>query len=82
MSLTTVMADKGPLWSAMAAEHGLKPGYDQVSAWPFGDFVFSRDYDVFADTSKSRRAGFHPYVDTERMFYRLFDEFRRDEIIP
>ncbi|MFI5613977.1 SDR family oxidoreductase [Amycolatopsis sp. NPDC051903] len=82
MSLTTVMADKGPLWSELAAEYGLKPGYDQVSAWPFGDFVFSWDYDVFADTSKSRRAGFHSYVDTERMFYRLFDDFRRDKIIP
>ncbi|MET7996857.1 SDR family oxidoreductase [Amycolatopsis sp. NPDC005232] len=82
MSLATVMADKEPLWSRMSAEHGLKPAYRDVSAWPFGDFVFSWDYDMFADTSKSRRAGFHSYVDTEQMFYRLFDEFRRDKIIP
>jgi hypothetical protein len=54
----------------------------EESAWPFGDFVFSWDYDMFADTSKTRRAGFHSYVDTERMFYRLFDEFRRNKVIP
>ncbi|MEV0071892.1 SDR family oxidoreductase [Amycolatopsis sp. NPDC050768] len=82
MSLATVMADKEPLWSRMSAKYGLKPAYRDVSAWPFGDFVFSWDYDMFADTSKSRRAGFHYYVDTEQMFYRLFDEFRRDKVIP
>jgi nucleoside-diphosphate-sugar epimerase len=82
MSLDVVMADKGPLWTKMAAEHGLKPSYADVSAWGFGDFVFSWDYDVFADSSKSRRAGFHSYVETERMFYRLFDEFRRERVIP
>ncbi|HEY3712032.1 MAG TPA: SDR family oxidoreductase [Amycolatopsis sp.] len=82
MSLDVVMADKGPLWTKMAAEHGLKPSYADVSAWSFGDFVFSWDYDMFADTSKSRRAGFHSYVETEQMFYRLFDEFRRERVIP
>jgi len=35
-----------------------------------------------ADTSKSRRAGFHEYVETEQMFYRLFDEFRKARVIP
>ena len=82
MSLDVVMADKGPLWTKMAAEHGLKPSYAEVSAWGFGDFVFSWDYDMFADSSKSRRAGFHSYVETEQMFYRLFDEFRRERVIP
>jgi nucleoside-diphosphate-sugar epimerase len=82
MSLDVVLADKGPLWTEMAAEHGLKPSYADVSAWGFGDFVFSWDYDMFADSSKSRRAGFHSYVETEQMFYRLFDEFRRDLVIP
>ncbi|MDT8912204.1 SDR family oxidoreductase [Amycolatopsis sp. PS_44_ISF1] len=82
MSLAVVMADKAPLWTELAAEHGLTPAYAEVSAWGFGDFVFSWDYDVFADSSKSRRAGFHSYVETEQMFYRLFDEFRRRRVIP
>ncbi|MFG1645880.1 SDR family oxidoreductase [Amycolatopsis sp. NPDC049252] len=83
MSLTDVMADKSPLWTSMAAKHGLTASYAEVSAsWSFGDFVFGWDYDMFADTSKSRRAGFHTYVETEQMFYRLFDEFRKARVIP
>ncbi|WP_439382595.1 SDR family oxidoreductase [Amycolatopsis lexingtonensis] len=83
MSLADVMADKAPLWTSMAACHGLSPSYAEVSSsWAFADFVFGWDYDVFADTSKSRRAGFHEYVETEQMFYRLFDEFRKARVIP
>ncbi|MEV6646702.1 SDR family oxidoreductase [Amycolatopsis sp. NPDC051371] len=83
MSLVDVMADKAPLWTSLAAEHGLTASYADVSAsWSFGDFVFGWDYDMFADTSKSRRAGFHTYVETEQMFYRLFDEFRKARVIP
>ncbi|NBH11438.1 SDR family oxidoreductase [Amycolatopsis sp. SID8362] len=83
MSLVDVMADKAPLWTSMAARHGLSPSYADVStSWAFADFVFGWDYDMFADTSKSRRAGFHEYVETEQMFYRLFDEFRKARVIP
>jgi nucleoside-diphosphate-sugar epimerase len=83
MSLVDVMADKDPLWTSLAAEHGLTASYADVSSsWAFGDFVFGWDYDMFADTSKSRRAGFHTYVETEQMFYRLFDEFRKARVIP
>ncbi|WP_410596890.1 SDR family oxidoreductase [Amycolatopsis sp. lyj-23] len=83
MSLVDVMADKAPLWTEMATRHGLSASYADVSAsWTFGDFVFGWDYDVFADTSKSRRAGFGEYVETEQMFYRLFDEFRKARVIP
>jgi nucleoside-diphosphate-sugar epimerase len=83
MPLSTVMADKGPLWTSLADRHGLSASYADVSSsWAFGDFVFGWDYDMFADTSKSRRAGFHEYVETEQMFYRLFDEFRKARVIP
>lgn len=82
MSLTTVMADKEALWNEMAARYGLTHSYEEVSCWNFGDFVFGLDYDMFADTSKSRRAGFHEYVETEQMFIGIFDEFRRRKIIP
>ncbi len=48
-----------------------------MSSWGFADFVFGWDYDFFADGSKARRAGFHEYVETEQMFYRLFEELRK-----
>jgi nucleoside-diphosphate-sugar epimerase len=82
MSLDTVMADKEPLWGDMTAKYDLKASYADVSSWAFGDFVFSWDYDMFADTSKARRFGFHEYVETEAMFLRIFEEFRERKIIP
>ncbi|HKU96758.1 MAG TPA: SDR family oxidoreductase [Vineibacter sp.] len=83
LSLDTVMADKEPLWNAMVEKHGLeRNAYKDVSSWRFGDFVFSWDYDMFADGSRARRFGFHEYVDTEAMFLGIFDDFRRRRIIP
>ncbi|MFB6456636.1 SDR family oxidoreductase [Chitinophaga sp. Hz27] len=83
MPLQTVMADKEELWKAIQEEKGLDPySYRELSSWGFGDFVFSWDYDFFADGSKARRMGFHEYVDTEQMFYDLFDELRKKKIIP
>jgi len=37
---------------------------------------FSWDYDFFADGTKARRLGFHEFIDTEQMFYGLFDELK------
>ncbi|MDQ0577401.1 SDR family oxidoreductase [Agromyces albus] len=83
IGLTDVMADKAGLWSEMVERHGLVPTpYEDVSSWQFGDFVFGWDYDVIADTSKSRRAGFHEYVDTESMFLRIFQDLRDQRLIP
>lgn len=83
MSLDVVMADKEPLWNDMVKKHGLAPhSYQEVSSWGFGDFVFSWDYDFFADGTKARRFGFHEYVDTEEMFMSIFDDLRRRKVIP
>jgi nucleoside-diphosphate-sugar epimerase len=82
MSLTTIMADKEPLWSAMVARHGLaNNSYADVSSWSFGDAVFSWDYDFFADGSKARRLGFHEHIDTAAMFFSVFNDFRQRKII-
>ncbi|WP_220196483.1 SDR family oxidoreductase [Ktedonospora formicarum] len=83
MSLAVVMADKEPLWNAMIEKYGLAPHpYREVASWGFGDFVFSWDYDMFADGSKARHFGFHEYVDTEAMFLNIFEDFRRRKVIP
>jgi nucleoside-diphosphate-sugar epimerase len=84
LQLATVMTDKAPLWQQMQAKYGLA-SHDyrhELSPWSFADFVFSWDYDMFADTSKSRRAGFHSYVETEAMFIAIFDDLRRRKVIP
>ncbi|MNT98309.1 hypothetical protein D3C72_2408630 [compost metagenome] len=83
MSLSVVMEDKEQLWEAMIKKYDLvQNSYHSVSSWAFGDFVFSWDYDFFADGSKARRAGFHEFVDTEIMFQDIFDLLRKRKIIP
>jgi nucleoside-diphosphate-sugar epimerase len=83
VSLVAQMADKGPLWEAMTRRHGLKPHrYDEIVAWPFGDYVFGTDWDVMTSTTKARQHGFHDVVDSEEMFVRLLRQFRAERIVP
>ncbi|MNS85346.1 hypothetical protein D3C72_1192080 [compost metagenome] len=83
MSLVTIMSDKENLWNKLINKYTLaNTPYKDVSSWTFSDFVFSWDYDVFADSSKARRFGFHEYIDTEEMFVSLFNELRSRKIIP
>ncbi|MFC9708890.1 SDR family oxidoreductase [Paenibacillus sp. NPDC056933] len=83
LSLATVMADKEILWNSMIEKYGLmNNSYESVSSWAFGDFVFSWDYDFFADGSKARRFGFHEFIDTEAMFMDIFTNLRERKIIP
>jgi nucleoside-diphosphate-sugar epimerase len=82
MTLSEVMADKEPLWRSMTERYDLKYSWPEVSSWPFGDAVFSWNYDFFADGSKARRFGFHEFVDTEDMYLRIFDDLRRRKVIP
>lgn len=83
LSLTAHMADKAPLWDDMVRRHGLQPyAFDQVAAWPFGDYVFGSDWDVMSSLTKSRQHGFHAVVDSEEMFTRLLGQFRRQRIVP
>ena len=82
-SLVHFMADKAPLWDAMVKKHGLQPyRFDEIVAWPFGDYVFNTDWDVMSNVTKSRLHGFHAVVDSEEMFVRLLGRFRAERIVP
>jgi hypothetical protein len=37
---------------------------------------------TFSDGSKARRLGFHEYVEPEQMFFDLFDELKKQKVIP
>ncbi|MFB9314670.1 SDR family oxidoreductase [Nocardioides plantarum] len=83
MTLADVMADKQELWERIVADHDLVPTpWADVSSWPFGDAVFSWDYDFLADGSKARRHGFNEHVDTRLMFADLVADLRQRRIIP
>jgi len=83
ISLVKYMEDKGPVWDAIVMKYGLRPfSYREIVSWPYGDFVFTPQYDIISDTGKARRFGFHESVDTEEMFFRLWNEMRASNIIP
>ena len=83
ISLVSQMEDKAPLWDALVARHGLKPHrFEDIVAWPFGDYVFGSDWDVMTSTTKARQHGFHEVVDSEEMFVRLLKQFRAERIVP
>ena len=82
-NLTEFMADKAPLWDTMVKKHGLKPyRFEEVVAWPFGDYVFNTTWDVMSNLTKCRQHGFNDVVDSEEMFMRLLRQFRQERIVP
>jgi len=83
ISLTRTMADKGPVWDRIVADHKLKPHrYQDIVSWGYPESVFNSDYDIISNTGKARRFGFHDSLDTEEMFLRMFAEFRDNRVIP
>jgi len=83
LPLVEFMAGKAPLWDAMVRKYRLKPHrFDEVVAWPFGDYVFNTTWDVMSNVTKCRQHGFHDVVDSEAMFVRLLSKFREERIVP
>jgi len=83
LSLTTYMADKGPVWDAIVKKHNLQPiPYEEIVAWPFGDFIFHTEFDNITSTIKARQAGFHDCIDTEEMFSEFFQRLRAMNVLP
>jgi nucleoside-diphosphate-sugar epimerase len=81
--LTEFMADKAALWESLQRRNALQAiPYQDLVAWPFGDYVFGCDWDIMSDTSKIRRAGFHECIDSEEMMLKLLADFRAQKIVP
>ncbi|QTE31425.1 SDR family oxidoreductase [Pengzhenrongella sicca] len=77
------MADAGPVWARLVAEHGLvEPDLSRVASWWHTDGDLGRDGDVLADMSRSRLAGFTGYVDTERALLAVLDRYRAERVLP
>jgi len=83
ISLSEMMADKGPLWEDIKRKYGLVDvPFDKIAAWGFGDFIFNCDWDVISSTTRIRQAGYGDVVDSEEMFLRLIDDFRDRKVTP
>lgn len=83
ISLPRMMADKGPVWDRIVERYGLRPHpYEEIVSWPYGDFVFAREFDIISDMGKARRFGFHDSMDTEEMLFRIWDDLRAQRVLP
>ncbi|MGE0700509.1 MAG: SDR family oxidoreductase [Hyphomicrobiaceae bacterium] len=83
LNLGLWMADKGPVWEAIAKRHGLASArIEDVVPWGFGDFLWGLEHDVVSSMTKTRLAGFHDTVDTEDRILELLAEYREARILP
>ncbi len=83
ITLQDMMSDKGPVWDAITAQHGLRPyGFEQIASWRFGDFIFNNEFDNITSTIKARRLGFAACIDSEEMFLSKFKRLQEMKIIP
>jgi nucleoside-diphosphate-sugar epimerase len=81
--LTTYMADKAPVWDAIAKKHCLQRiAYAQLVSWGYGDFAFRQDFDNVSSTVKVRQAGFHDCIDSEMMFCEFFQKLAEMRVLP
>lgn len=83
LSLSDTMPLQKDVWEKIVDDYHLAPvPYEKVASWSFGDFVFSRDYDVMADTTKIKQFGFTEVLDSEKVLLDLLQEFKDKKLIP
>ena len=81
--LETQMADDQAAWSDIVREHGLKEADINrlISPW-HTDADLGRPIEVITDMSKSRTLGFREFQASDQAFFDVFDELRKQRLIP
>lgn len=83
VTLSSMMADKEPLWRSIVEKHRLRPHtLSEIVNWNYGDVTFRQNWDHISSTLKARRFGLDASVDTEDMFIELLERFREERIVP
>jgi nucleoside-diphosphate-sugar epimerase len=83
VDLTSMMADKEPLWADINRKYSLK-GHPiaMLANWNFANYALRNDWDVMSSTTKLRQFGFCEVIDSEAMFLEQFGILQREKIIP
>ena len=77
------MADAGPVWAEIVAQHDLaEPDLTRVASWWHTDADLGRDIEVVTDMSKSRLAGFTSHHRTLDSFLALFERYADEGLVP
>ena len=83
IDLDYMMADKEPLWNEIVRKHKLlSTPFAEAAHWAYANYAFAPTYDVMLDNTKARKCGFQEFVDSQDMFIRIFEDFRRQRFIP
>lgn len=82
-SLEKQMENDDEVWKDIASKYNLKESKlsKLASAW-HTDLDLSRPMEIMTDMSKSRKLGFKTYKPTLDSFIDLFEELRKDKLIP
>jgi hypothetical protein len=56
--------------------------FEEAANWAFADYAFAPTWDIMLDSRRARRLGFQAFVDTEPMFLRTHESFRRQRFPP
>jgi len=71
------------VWAGIAAKYGLAEGdVNRLVSWWHTDGDLGRELECVNDMGKSRRLGFVEQQDTRESFFALFEELKRDRLIP
>jgi len=83
LTLADHMPALAPVWDRLLAEQGLRAlPFDKAVGWGFGDFVFGAAFDVVADMTKIRLAGFTETVDTVQSLLGAVRRQQEHGVIP
>jgi nucleoside-diphosphate-sugar epimerase len=83
LKIAQTMADKGPLWDQLVAQHGLQPyGLDEIVNWAYLDMALGNDMDQVSSLTKIVSTGWTDLWNTEATITRQLQKLRDNRIIP
>lgn len=81
--MTEFMRGKEAVWDDIVLKHGLRPTpFSDLGAWKFMDGVLRSGNDDMSSAVKLRRFGFDEIIETDEMYFALFQRMRERRLIP
>ncbi len=83
VDMVEFMKDKEPVWEDIVQKYDLKHyKLSEIATWWLLNLSLRRKVSCPTDMTKSREMGFLRYENTEKAYFRLFDNLREKKIIP
>lgn len=69
-------------WERLAERYGLDAGALDKATWSFAAYVLGREYDLVANMTKARKAGYQGFVDSWECLDRVLAEHEEQRVLP